>query len=50
VALGHALVAVHDGTTVQCLLEPDDDAVRRRREVLFLRVIQAYSRPIKGAS
>jgi AcrR family transcriptional regulator len=42
-ALGHALVAVHDGTTVQCLLEPDSRAVRRRREALFMNVLQAYS-------
>jgi AcrR family transcriptional regulator len=42
-ALGHALVAVHDGTTVQCLLEPGNRAVRRRREALFMNVLQAYS-------
>ncbi|NUU22082.1 MAG: TetR/AcrR family transcriptional regulator [Streptomycetaceae bacterium] len=44
-ALGHALVAVHDGTTVQVLLEPDDAAVRARRERLFLTVLEAYSTP-----
>jgi AcrR family transcriptional regulator len=43
-ALGHALVAVHDGTTVQCLLEPGDADVARRREELFLNVLQAYSK------
>lgn len=43
VALGHALVAVHDGTSVQCLLEPGDPAVRRRRDELFLHVLDAYS-------
>lgn len=42
-ALGHALVAVHDGTTVQCLLEPSSRAARRRREALFLHVLHAYS-------
>ncbi|MBZ4017474.1 TetR/AcrR family transcriptional regulator [Streptomyces purpurogeneiscleroticus] len=41
--LGHALVAVHDGTAVQCLLEPDDEAVRQRREELFRHVVNAYS-------
>ncbi|MGW8376941.1 TetR family transcriptional regulator [Streptomyces sp. ODS28] len=44
-ALGRALVAVHDGTSVQVLLEPDDEAVRRRREDLFLNVLHAYSTP-----
>jgi AcrR family transcriptional regulator len=42
-ALGHALVAVHDGTMVQCLLEPRSRTVRRRREALFMNVLQAYS-------
>ncbi|MFC6066285.1 TetR/AcrR family transcriptional regulator [Streptomyces ochraceiscleroticus] len=41
--LGHALVAVHDGTSVQCLMEPDDEAVRQRREELFRHVVNAYS-------
>lgn len=45
-ALGQALVAVHDGTSVQVLLEPDSDAARARREALFLHVLQAYSTPI----
>lgn len=44
-ALGHALVAVHDGTAVQVLLEPHDPAVRERREALFLAVLDAYSTP-----
>ncbi|NLU67908.1 TetR family transcriptional regulator [Streptomyces sp. HNM0574] len=44
-ALGHALVAVHDGTTVQVLLEPEDAAVRRRREELFRTVLYSYSVP-----
>jgi AcrR family transcriptional regulator len=43
VALGQALVAVHDGTAVQCLLEPDNPAVWRRRADLFERVLTAYS-------
>lgn len=44
-ALGQALVAVHDGTSVQVLLEPGSDAVRRRREELFLNVLHSYSTP-----
>ncbi len=44
-ALGHALVAVHDGTAVQVLLEPGSEAVRRREE-LFMSVLRAYSTPI----
>nr|WP_246331261.1 TetR/AcrR family transcriptional regulator [Saccharopolyspora hordei] len=43
VALGQALVAVHDGTAVQCLMEPDDPVVRQRRVDLFERVVLAYS-------
>ncbi|WP_206184631.1 TetR/AcrR family transcriptional regulator [Thermoactinospora rubra] len=43
VALGQALVAVHDGTAVQCLMEPADPEVRRRRLDLFVQVVMAYS-------
>jgi AcrR family transcriptional regulator len=43
VAMGQALVAVHDGTSVQVLLEPDDAVVRARRNTLFTHVITAYS-------
>lgn len=42
-ALGPALVAVHDGTLGQCLLEPDDPDVWRRRNDLFLRVILSHT-------
>lgn len=45
-ALGQALVAVHDGTTVQCLIAPDDAAgavVRRRRTDLFTAVVEHYT-------
>ncbi|WP_432248843.1 TetR/AcrR family transcriptional regulator [Streptomyces sanyensis] len=45
-ALGRALVAVHDGTSVQVLLEPGAEEPRRRREELFLTVLNAYSTPI----
>ncbi|WP_229676007.1 TetR/AcrR family transcriptional regulator [Hoyosella rhizosphaerae] len=48
VAFGHALVAVHDGTTVQCLIEPDNPAVQQRRTALFTHVVLAYSEPIRG--
>jgi AcrR family transcriptional regulator len=50
VALGQALVAVHDGTAVQCLLEPDNPAVWRRRADLFERVLTAYSIETGGRS
>ena len=42
-ALGQALVAVHDGTALQCFSEPGDPAVWRRRVELFTRVVGAYS-------
>lgn len=44
-ALGQALVAVHDGTSAQILLDPGDPAVRARREHLFFVVLDAYSTP-----
>lgn len=44
-ALGRALVAVHDGTSLQVVLEPGDPAVRRARTELFRRVVLAYSAP-----
>lgn len=46
-ALGRALIAVHDGTLTQCLLEPDSAAVREYRLELFLRVLTAYTEPIE---
>ncbi|HVK24584.1 MAG TPA: TetR family transcriptional regulator [Actinokineospora sp.] len=42
-ALGMALVAVHDGTATQCLMSPDDAAVRVARHRLFMTVVRAYS-------
>jgi AcrR family transcriptional regulator len=42
-AFAAALVAVHDGTAVQCLIEPADPAVLRRRRDLFLTVVRAYT-------
>lgn len=44
-ALGQALVAVHDGTSAQILLDPGEPAVRARRERLFFVVLDAYSTP-----
>ncbi|MBL1079502.1 TetR/AcrR family transcriptional regulator [Nocardia sp. 2] len=44
-ALGRALVAVHDGTLAQCLLEPGNPAVQAQRVDLFLRVLDSYSTP-----
>jgi AcrR family transcriptional regulator len=45
VALGRALVAVHDGTATQCLLEPGSAAVLTQRADLFTHVALAYSTP-----
>jgi AcrR family transcriptional regulator len=42
-ALGQALIAVHDGTLAQCLLEPDDASVWERRNQLFLNVLFSYT-------
>lgn len=47
-ALGQALVAVHDGTSVQVLLEPRSRRVRNRRVDLFCHVVLAYSTPTEG--
>ncbi|WP_405485919.1 TetR/AcrR family transcriptional regulator [Nocardia sp. NBC_00511] len=44
-ALGRALVAVHDGTLPQCLLEPDNPAPYHHRLDLFLKILTAYSTP-----
>ncbi|WIX79788.1 TetR/AcrR family transcriptional regulator [Amycolatopsis carbonis] len=44
VALGQALVALHDGTSAQCLVDPANPLVRQRREDLFVRVITAYTK------
>lgn len=44
-ALGRALVAVHDGTGTQCLLEPDSSTAHAQRVDLFTHVALAYSRP-----
>lgn len=44
-AFASALVAVHDGTAVQVLVEPDEPAVHERRRSLFLLVLDAYTEP-----
>ncbi|MEV6278734.1 TetR/AcrR family transcriptional regulator [Nocardia sp. NPDC051832] len=49
-ALGQALVAVHDGTAVQVLMEPRSRQVRRRRTDLFCHVVLAYSTPTTEGS
>lgn len=41
--LGRALIAVHDGTLAQCLLEPDDAQLWERRNELFLNVLLSYT-------
>jgi AcrR family transcriptional regulator len=38
-----ALVAVHEGTAGQVLVEPDNPVVRERRRKLFLAVIESYT-------
>ena len=42
-AFAAALVAVHEGTATQCLVEPGSSVVRERRRALFLAVVQAYT-------
>ncbi|RVW02092.1 TetR/AcrR family transcriptional regulator [Rhodococcus xishaensis] len=42
-ALGRALVALHDGTTVQILMEPGNETVRQARQRLFVTVVSNYS-------
>lgn len=44
-ALGPALVAAHDGTSVQCLINPDDATARRRRTDLFVLIVTAHTAP-----
>lgn len=44
-ALGPALVAVHDGTLVQCLIEDDAEAARIRRAELFRVLVEHYTTP-----
>ncbi|WP_329071433.1 TetR/AcrR family transcriptional regulator [Amycolatopsis sp. NBC_01480] len=48
-ALGQALIAVHDGTAVQCLMEPEDPVVWQRRTDLAVHVVTAYSTESQGA-
>ncbi|HEX5984067.1 MAG TPA: TetR/AcrR family transcriptional regulator [Solirubrobacterales bacterium] len=49
-ALAAALIAVHDGTALQCLIEPDEPRVRRQRRDLFLAVVRAYTEERPGAT
>ncbi|MEV0032929.1 TetR/AcrR family transcriptional regulator [Nocardia sp. NPDC050793] len=46
--LGQAMVAVHDGTAVQVLMEPRNRTAQRRRTDLFCQIVLAYSTPIEG--
>ncbi|WP_346764776.1 TetR/AcrR family transcriptional regulator [Rhodococcus sp. HNM0569] len=43
--LARALVAVHDGTSVQCLVDADTSAWRLRRD-LVARVVDSYTEPL----
>lgn len=45
---GPALVAVHDGTTVQCLIDSDTDAARARRADLFVLLVEHHTREIRS--
>lgn len=45
--LGRALVAMHDGTTVQALMEPDENTYRTE---LFTRLIYSYSTPATSST
>ena len=44
-AFAAALIAVHDGTAVQVLIESDPVAAKRRRRDLFLAVVNSYTEP-----
>lgn len=48
-AFADALVAVHEGTAIQCLVEPGSRVVRGRRRALFLAVVHAYTEVHEGA-
>ena len=50
-AFAAALVAVHDGTATQVLVEPKSSRARERRRALFLAVAHAYTEesPHEGA-
>lgn len=43
--LGRALVALHDGTTVQCVMEPAETARLALRTELFTALLLAFSTP-----
>lgn len=45
-ALGPALVAVHDGTSVQCLIEDDTAAAFARRTDLFTLIVEHHTEEI----
>lgn len=47
-ALGRALVAVHDGTSVQCLVDPDTDTAFALRRDIFTRILLSYSESIES--
>ena len=42
-AFADALVAVHEGTAIQCVIEPESRVVRERRRALVLAVVHAYT-------
>lgn len=42
-AFAAALIAVHEGTAIQVLIEPENPVVRARRRALFLAVVHSYT-------
>ena len=48
-AFAAALVAVHDGTAVQVLMEPRSPAAGARRRALFLAVVETYTEEVAHA-
>ncbi|MDI9914041.1 TetR/AcrR family transcriptional regulator [Rhodococcus sp. IEGM 1379] len=47
-ALGRALVAIHDGTSVQCLVDTDTGAAFTLRRDIFTRILLSYSASIES--
>lgn len=46
-ALGPALIAAHDGTLVQCLIEDDSEAALARRASMFTVLVERYTRHVR---
>jgi AcrR family transcriptional regulator len=48
-AFAAALVAVHDGTAIQVLMEPNSPVATARRRALFAAVVQTYTEEVPRA-